>query len=232
MLSRPRARNAIDASMLAGLEHACREAAAEPSIEVVLLRGAGAFFSAGGDLKERRQLIESGDRDALRARSRREGQLLSSIERLPQVVVAAVEGGALGLGLGIIVAADLVLAARPAIFGAPEVTIGAVPAQIAPFIVRRVGLGPARRLLFTGDMVAADEALRLGIVHDLLADRLALDQAVAFRLAALRCNSQAVAATKRLLAAATRDDPRYVETASASYVEFLFNSRDGRSVSD
>jgi isohexenylglutaconyl-CoA hydratase len=221
-LSRPRVRNAIDEAMLAGLEYACREAAGDRSLEVVLLRGDGAFFSAGGDLKERRRLIEAGDRDALAARSRREGQLLASIERLPQIVLAVVEGGAVGLGLGIAVAADLVLAARPSIFGAPEVSVGAMPAQIAPFVVRRVGLGPARRLLFSGAMIDADEALRLGIVHELLADRLALDHAVDFRLAALRRNARALVATKRLLAAATLDDPGYVETAAASYVELLF----------
>jgi isohexenylglutaconyl-CoA hydratase len=231
-LSRPRARNAIDEAMLAGLEHACREVAADRSIEVVLLRGEGPFFSAGGDLKERSRLIESGDRDALAARSRREGQLLASIERLPQIVLAVVEGGAVGLGLGIAVAADLVLAARPSIFGAPEVTVGAMPAQIAPFVVRRVGLGSARRLLMSGAMIDADEALRLGIVHELLADRPALDQAIEFRLAALRRNGRAVAATKRLIAAATRDDSCYVETAAASYVELLFGPCDGRSVSD
>jgi enoyl-CoA hydratase/carnithine racemase len=79
-LSRPRARNAINEAMLGGLEHPGQEAAADPSIEVVLLRGDGPFFSAGGDLNERDRLIESGDRDALAARSCREGRLLARIE--------------------------------------------------------------------------------------------------------------------------------------------------------
>jgi isohexenylglutaconyl-CoA hydratase len=136
-----------------------------------------------------------------------------------------VEGGAVGLGLGI--AGRSCDGRATAIFGAPEVTVDTMPAQIASYIVRRVGLGPARRLLFSGAMVDADEALRLGIVHELLADRLALDQAITFRLAALGRNARAVAATKRLLAAATSDDPCYVKTAAARYVDLVLGTGDG-----
>jgi isohexenylglutaconyl-CoA hydratase len=228
-LSRPQVRNAIDESMLAGLERACAEAAADPTLAAVVLRGDGGFFSAGGDRQERARLMAEGGRDALAERSRREGLLLRRIARLPAIVVAAVEGGAIGLALGMVAAADLVLAARPAVFAAPEVTIGAMPAQIAPFIIGRSGAGQARRLLLTGVSIDADEAFRLGIVHEVLADQAMLDQAVAAQLTALRrIDPATVAATKGLLAEAEHGNAAYIATAAARYADFLFGRSPGR----
>ena len=221
-LSRPRVRNAIDEAMLTGLEQACDAAAADGSITAVLLRGDGGFFSAGGDLKERAALVAGGSRAALAARSRREGLLLARLARLPMLVMAAVEGGAIGLAFGIVAVADVVLAARPAVFGAPEVTLGAMPAQILPHIVARAGLGHARRLLLTGTLIDAEEAFRLGVVHHLCADRGTLDREIMDRLAVLRrIDPAAVAATKRLLARAEHGDADYASAAADSDAERL-----------
>jgi isohexenylglutaconyl-CoA hydratase len=226
-MSRPHVRNAIDEAMLSGLERACDEAAADSSISTVLFRSDGHVFSAGGDLKERGRLIADGSRNALTERSRREGLLLARLARLPTIVMAAVEGGAIGLAFGIVAVADLVLAARPAVFGAPEVMMGAMPAQILPFVVDRISLGQARRLLVTGALVDADEAFRLGIVHDVLADRGALERTIADRLAALcRIDRAAVAATKRLLNRAERSDTDYISKAAESYAELIFRRPD------
>jgi isohexenylglutaconyl-CoA hydratase len=221
-MARPHVRNAIDEAMLAGLERACDQAAADSSITVALFRGGGGFFSAGGDLKERGRLIAGGDRKALAERSQREGLLLARLARLPVLVVAAVEGGAIGLALGIVAAADVVLAGRPAVFAAPEVTMGAMPAQIIPFIIGRIGLGHARRLLLTGARIDAEEAFRLGLVHEVLADRDALDQAIATRVEARgRIDPAAVIATKQLLDRAARGEADYASAAAGSYADLM-----------
>jgi isohexenylglutaconyl-CoA hydratase len=220
-LNRPAARNAIDGALLAGLEGALADAAGDEALRVVLLRGADGFFSAGGDLKERARLIAAG-RSALVERSSREGKLLARIASLPQIVVAAVEGGAVGLGLGMVAAADLVLAVRPSVFSAPEVTVGAIPAQIAPFVLARLGAGHARRLLLTGATVDADEAFRLGLVHVLHDERTSFDADLALRLDALgRLDPAAVAATRRLLSRALWGDAGYAEAAAESYAALM-----------
>lgn len=223
-LSRPEARNAVDAAMLAGVEEACSVAANDRDCRVVLLRGAGGFFCSGGDRKERAALIAAGDREALAARSRREGQLLAAIAALPKPVVVAIEGGAIGLGLALAASADLVLAARPARFAAPEVTFGALPAQIAPALVRRLGLGHARRMLVTGAMIDADEAFRIGLVHAVLPDGAALAGALAVQLDTLgRLEPAAVAAVKGVLDRVVPPDPGYPDAAAAAYAAWMMD---------
>lgn len=219
-LARPNVRNAIDEPMLAGLETACDEACADPPAGVVVFQGAGGFFSAGGDLRERERLLSERNRAEMIARSRREGLLLDRIARLPSLTVAIVEGGAFGLALGIVAAVDLVLATRSAVFAAPEVIIGAVPAQIAPFIVARLGAGEARRLLLTGATIRAEEAFGLGLVHEIFDDEAGLMRAAA-RAESLAERKKGIAATKRLLALAKEHGAGYAGAAAEIYADVM-----------
>jgi enoyl-CoA hydratase/carnithine racemase len=166
ILDRPEALNAINTAMATRLAQACAELAAEPDSRIVVLSAAGdRAFCVGADLKERNRLSDAGllaQREVFRA-------AFASVLALPQPVIAAVHGYALGGGCELALCCDLIVADETAVFGLPETTVGLVPGgggtQLAQ---RRLGPGRAADLIFTGRQVDADEAERIG-----LADRLA-----------------------------------------------------------
>lgn len=220
-LNRPKARNALNGVMLDALEHAFAEASEDRSLGVIVMRGVGGYFCAGGDLKERTTLSVNGDGEAsLQARNRREGGLIYTIDELPQIVVSAVEGGAVGGGMGIVCVSDVVIAATPSTFSTPEVLTGAVPAQIAPYVIRRLGWGHGRLMLLSGTKCDVDEAHRIGLVHEVVADGVSFGDALAQLVDQLsRCDALAVRATKQLLAKLKIHTPDYRDAAAAIYAE-------------
>jgi enoyl-CoA hydratase/carnithine racemase len=165
VLDRPEALNAIDTAMAYRLAQACAELATDRQVHAVVLCSAGGrAFSAGADLKERNRMS---DADLLRQRPvfrAAFGGLLG----LPQPVIAAVHGYALGGGCELALCCDVIVADETAVFGLPETTVGLVPGgggtQLAS---RRLGPGKAADLIFTGRQVDAGEAVRIG-----LADRI------------------------------------------------------------
>lgn len=218
-LNRPNVRNALNGAMLDAFEGFLAEARADTTLGIVVLRGAGHYFCAGGDLKERATLSLAGEGDdSIGGRNRREGQLIAAIDALPQIVVSAVEGGAVGGGLGIVSVSDVVIATTPATFSAPEVLTGALPAQIAPYFIRRLGWSHGRRLLLTGAKCDVAEAYRIGLVHEVLQQSVPIDNALEALLEELRrCDALAVRAAKQLLEKLKPEDPGYVSAAAALY---------------
>ena len=203
-LNDPASRNALSEAMVDGLIAACERAAADADLRGVVLRGAGGHFCAGGSLgsfaKTIGQPLAAGEADPLVPLNRRFGTLLQTLCALPQWFIVAVEGAAMGGGFGLVCCADQVLAHTSAQFATPEVTLGIVPAQIAPFVVRRLGPSTARRCLLTDERWDAVAAQRLGLVDDVVEGDMdaAVRAAIARHAAAA---PQAVAATKRLLLA-------------------------------
>jgi isohexenylglutaconyl-CoA hydratase len=201
-LNDPANRNALTDALVDALLNACTQAQGDSTLRGVVLRGAGGHFCAGGNLGGFAQAIgqplEAGVPDPLVPLNRRFGALLQALCGLPQWLVMAVEGAAMGGGLGLVCCGDLVLADSGAQFGAPEVTLGLVPAQIAPFVARRLGPAVARRWLLTGTRSGAVAAQQAGLVDEVVEGPMdaAVTQAMQ-RLAAAA--PQAVAATKHLL---------------------------------
>lgn len=201
-LNDPASRNALTEAMVDALFAACERAHADTDLRGVVLRGADGHFCAGGSLggfaKTIGQPLGAGENDPLVPINRQFGALLQALCALPQWLVVAVEGAAMGGGIGLVCCADLVLAHTKAQFGTPEVTLGIVPAQIAPFVVRRMGVAQARRWLLTGERFDAAAAQRAGLVDEVVDGD--MDAAV---LTAIQRHAaaapQAVAATKRLL---------------------------------
>ena len=161
-LSRPEAMNAISSQLAGELTQACAEVAADPRVRAVVLSAAGErAFCAGADLRERSKMT---DADILRQRPAMRGAF-GAVLSLPQPVIAAVHGFALGGGCELALGCDLIVADETAVFGLPEVTVGLVPGgggtQLA---LRRLGVGRAADLVLTGRKVGADEAERLGLI--------------------------------------------------------------------
>lgn len=224
-LNDPASRNALSEAIVDALLAACERAAADADLRGVVLRGAGGHFCAGGSLggfaKSIGQPLAAGAADPLVPLNRRFGTLLQALCALPQWLIVAVEGAAMGGGFGIVCCADHVLAHTSAQFATPEVTLGIVPAQIAPFVVRRLGQAAARRCLLTGERWDAAAAQRLGLVDDLVeGDMNAAVQAAIARHAAAA--PQAVAATKRLLLAQTDTPlPALLDEAAMAFTQAL-----------
>ena len=167
-LNAPATRNALTDEMVSALRAACERARTDAALRVIVLRGAGGHFCAGGSLGDFASAIgrpHGEGVDPLIAVNRDFGRLLQALCDLPQVLVAAVQGAAMGGGVGLVCCADHVIASPDAQFATPEVTLGIVPAQIAPFVFRRLGDGRARDWLLSGARWNAAEALSSGLIN-------------------------------------------------------------------
>lgn len=196
-LDRADKRNALSASMIGGLAELLARAELEAAVRVVVIRGEGRDFCAGADLAEllasAERPIDENERDALHL-----GEVFLAIRRLPKPVVAVVQGRALAGGAGLATACDLVLASRSARFGYPEIERGFVPAMVLTMLRRSVGEKRAFELVATGRVVAADEALEMGLISRVIDDE-QLDAAASQAIGELASRSPtALALTKQL----------------------------------
>jgi methylglutaconyl-CoA hydratase len=210
-LNRPEIHNAFDDRLIAELTARYRALDADPAVCAVVLTGNGASFSAGADLNWMRRMAGYSEAENV-ADAGAMASLLRLIDRLSKPTVARVHGSAFAGGLGLIAVHDIVIAASHAEFAVTEVRIGLIPAVISPYLVRAIGPREARRLFLTAERFGADEAHRIGLVHEVVAAD-ALDATVARHLAALKRNSpQAMAASKALVEAVGRPiDDKLVE---------------------
>lgn len=234
-LNRPETRNALSAETIAELtavvEYAEREAGA---LRGIVLRGAGGTFCAGGDIKGFRENLSApepaaGERDPIAARNRSYGSFLARFAAVPQCVVVVVEGAAMGGGLGLVCVADAVLCLGDARFAMSETGLGLVPAQIAPFVARRIGEARTRRIGLTGERFGAETARELGLADWVAPDAEALEAKLAEVLAALnKCAPGANAETKRIVRLASDEDlERVLDDAAESFARRL-RSDEGR----
>lgn len=198
VLDDPDHRNALNAALVAELSEALEGLGADAEVRAIGLRGAGPDFCAGADLGEVKAAMEAGiltslaDADAL-------GELFLLLRRLPRPVVAAVHGRALAGGCGLATACDLVVAARSAEFGYPEVRLGFVPAMVMAILRRSLGEKQAFELVSTGERFGAERAYELGLVNRLLDPDAFEEEAHAFLAGLAERSASAVALTKRLL---------------------------------
>lgn len=202
-LNRPSARNAMSFAMVGELVDLFTAIAEDRSLRAVILRGAAGNFCAGGDIKDMAAArnAEPGPdgKDPLAASNRMFGAMLTLVEAAPQAVIAVLEGAVMGGGFGLCCVSDVAIADEETKFRLPETGLGVPPAQIAPFIVRRVGLTQARRLAVTGGSLDAAQALALGLVHHVSSGTGLEDQLNKVLADLARCAPEAVAVTKRLV---------------------------------
>ncbi|MFQ5655837.1 MAG: enoyl-CoA hydratase/isomerase family protein [Planctomycetota bacterium] len=197
VLNRPEARNALDLAMVEALARALEELSVDSELAALVLTGAGdEAFAAGADIAELR------DRGSSEAFRRINQGLFRRVEEFPAPTIAAVRGWALGGGLELALACDLRVAGESASLGQPEVGLGIIPGAGATHrLPALVGLGKARELIFTGQIIDAAEAHRIGLVNEIvpddqvlpaatdLAQRIARNSPPAVRLAKLALNS-------------------------------------------
>src|SRR5690606_39069677 len=143
-----------------------------PSVRVLVLEGNGASFSAGADLNWMRGMAAASE-EANREDSLRLATLMCTLDQLPRPTIARVHGAAFGGGVGLVACCDIAIGVPEAKFGLTESRLGLLPAVISPYVIAAIGARNARRYSATAEVFDAAEALRIGLLHELVpADRL------------------------------------------------------------
>jgi enoyl-CoA hydratase len=220
-INRPQARNALDAAVAHGVAAAVDELDASEELRAAVLTGAGGFFSSGMDLKA----FLRGESPAI------EGRGLCGITRTPprKPLIAAVEGGALAGGFELLLACDLVVAARGARFGVPEVKRSLVAAGGAALLLpQRVPRAVALELLLTGEPMDAERAAAVGLVNRVVDEGAALDAAVELAAVIAGNGPLAVAATKQVVQSTASWGPEEMWDRQDEVVRPVFASEDAR----
>ncbi len=196
-LNRPEKRNAISFNLIDDLLRAFDEVAKSDAI-ILILTGSGKAFCSGMDLDNLKSLLGRTPEQNLED-SRKMVQLFRTLYEFPKVTIAAVNGAAIAGGTGLALLCDFTLAVPEAKFGYTEVRIGFVPAIVSTFLLRQVGEKQARDLLLTGRLFAADEALHLGLINEVVGPEELMVRAHALAKLLLENSPASLRATKQLL---------------------------------
>jgi methylglutaconyl-CoA hydratase len=227
-LERPALHNAFDAGLIAGLTVALDALAGDDAIRVVVLEATGASFSAGADLHWMRGMATAGEaenrEDALAL-----AHLMRTLDTLPKPTIARVHGAAFGGGVGLVACCDIAVGAVEAKFGLTESKLGLLPAVISPYVISAIGARQARRWFATAEIFDAAEALRIGLLHQVVAAD-ALDAAVDRQIALLlKAGPIAAASAKTLVRrVAAGGDAAAVDAANADLIARLRVSAEGQ----
>ncbi len=200
-MTRAQVHNAFDADLIAGLTAALEAVAADASARVLVLEADGPSFSAGADLNWMRGMAAASEAEN-REDSLALARLMRSLDELPKPTIARVQGAAFGGGVGLVACCDIAIGAAQAKFGLTESKLGLLPAVISPYVIAAIGARHARRYFASAEIFDAAEALRIGLLHDVVgAD--ALDAAVQRQIdLLLKAGPVASASAKQLIRAA------------------------------
>lgn len=175
-INRPEAMNALNSRFFGEMNHFLQSLEDRSDLKVLIITGSGKAFVAGADISE---MVDMNGEQGV-AFSRTGQDTFNRIEALKMPVIAAVNGFALGGGCELAMACDIRIASTYAKFGQPEVNLGLIPGYAGTQrLARLVGLADALFLLYTADMIPADEALRLGLVQKVTAPELLMEEAIA-----------------------------------------------------
>jgi enoyl-CoA hydratase/carnithine racemase len=200
ILKAPERCNALTRATFDDLRQALEDLHQQRSVRAVIVTGHGPWFSAGTDLKEIAESLDEEDSQQFWfADVNQQRTLLTAMLQYPKPIIAAVNGPALGTGLALVAACDMVLAAPQASFGFPEAQRGLSAGVGIPLIAFRLGAGPAAHLLLRGHRIDAQEAHRVGLVHQIVPYDLLWAQARDLAHEIARSSGVALAITKRVL---------------------------------
>ena len=166
-LRRPERHNALDADLIGALLSQLQTLEHDPTVRVVILTGSGESFCSGGDLDWFTALAsqEPGSHDD---EIKNIAPLFQTLHGLSKPSIARIQGPAYGGGMGLIACCDLAIASDNARFALPELRLGLLPAMIAPYILQAIGLRETRRLALSAEAIGAEEALRIGLLHQVV----------------------------------------------------------------
>ena len=205
-LNRPEMRNAMNGVMYDEARAVIAQVDRDPAIRVLVLTGNGSAFCSGGDFGYQQSQKTRPHAERI-AEASKLAHWLRELDTLSKPVVGRINGFAYGGGLGLVSICDVAVAAADVKFCLTEVSLGLLPSMVSPYVVRKMGVSNARSVMLDSTVFDANEARRLGVIHE-VAERDDLDAAVERRVSRfLRCAPGAVAATKRLIEFVDRQPP-------------------------
>jgi methylglutaconyl-CoA hydratase len=163
-LHRPDVRNAFNEEVIGELTAWARSAAADPTLRVVILSGAGKVFSAGADANWMAKMVGYSHDENVQDATRM-AEMFLALNTIPAAVVGRIHGAALGGGAGLTAICDIAVAEDAAVFGFTETKLGILPAVISPYVLPKIGPSAARELFLTGMRFSAARAKEIGLVH-------------------------------------------------------------------
>lgn len=166
-LTRPAVHNAFDDALIARLREAFTTLGEDPGVRVIVLAAEGRSFSAGADLTWMKRMAGY-TREQNLADARGLAGMLEAIDRCPKPTLALVQGAAYGGGVGLVAACDIAIGTADATFALSEVKLGIIPAVISPYVLAAIGPRACRRYMLTGERFDAEEAHRLGLLHEVV----------------------------------------------------------------
>jgi methylglutaconyl-CoA hydratase len=197
-LNRPDKRNALNDQIVSEFKDALKAAAADESVRVVLVTGAGKDFCSGADLASLQRISQAGVEESMGS-ARVMGELFVEMRRYPRPIIAAVRGRALAGGCGLATACDMILAAESAHFGYPEVNIGFIPAMVMAILRRSVSEKRSFELITLGEIISAKSALEAGMINRVFADDQFESSVEAYVMQMATKSASAVSLAKNLL---------------------------------
>ena len=202
-INRQERHNAFDNHVISQLADYFNDCASNPDVRVVVLTGTGKSFSSGADLEWMRSMANY-THEENRDDAKRLAGMMAALAALPQPTVARVSGAAFGGGVGLVCCCDLAIASNRAKFALTEVRLGLAPAVISPYVIAAIGVRQCQRYFQTGEIINADQAVRLGLVHEAVEHEY-LDTAVERQIRLLlKGGPNAQAANKQLIDKARR----------------------------
>jgi methylglutaconyl-CoA hydratase len=197
-LNNPEQHNSFDDRFIAEMTASLQKLSESPQVRVVILCASGKSFSAGADLNWMRRAADYTQdenlQDALAL-----AELLKTLNELSKPTIAIVQGAAFGGGVGLVAACDIAIASEQAYFCLSEVSLGLIPATISPYLLTAIGVRAARRYLLSGERFSAQEALRLGLVHQVVSSDQLETTALELCQQLLLNGPQALAETKQMI---------------------------------
>lgn len=202
-MNRGAVHNAFNEDVIAALTDAFRRVGDDPKVRAVLLRGEGKSFSAGADLGWMKRMAGYGHEENV-ADAMGLATMLRTLDECPKPTIAVVRGAAYGGGVGLIAACDIAIASDTASFALTEVRLGLIPAVISPYVVAAMGERACRRYFLTGERFSAEEALRFGLLHEVVGPEDLEDRVDVVVQKLLESGPDATRAAKELIRAVAR----------------------------
>jgi len=197
-VDRPDVHNALNEKLTEELSQAFWEFGQDPCVRAIVLAANGTVFSAGADLNWMRHVAAfTGEENVEEARKL--SRLLTVIDTCPKPTIACIQGAAFGGGVGLVAACDMAVCVEAATFCLSEVRWGLIPATISPYIVNAIGQRQARRYVLTADRMSSKDALRLGLVHQVVEEGELEATVESLAVSILKGSPEAIKASKELI---------------------------------
>ena len=232
----PENRNALSETMVADIKAVLSAVKDDRTVRGISFRGNGGIFCAGGDLKGFRAIYEKGadGKEEAIALSASAGEFFAMIADMPQVTVALIEGAAMAGGFGVACCCDIIVSAKDAKYALTETRIGITPAQIAPYVLARLGPTTGKRMMMLGSRFDGEGAHKLGLVDELVNDSSELRAAEhKIKTETLACAPNAVAITKDIVhqVQSGLSVHEFVKTAADAFATGLTSSEGREGIS-